>query len=445
MNGIKYPVNPNLAQYQDVMICRECACMPGGHKRKSAYQFTKPILQALAKSYNPVGLYCAPINRDHDGIWYGGPAEGIVAAVRYEEVDGKGVLLADLANIPEWIAEQIDGHQWPTRSIEWIDAPDLFSWYQEIEYPIPIERLRFYGTEDYYLTGLGLLGQFEPAVPGLGPVPPRVVPDDQDSSDRETLEVIILPAAAAQFEQHRYAAYQIHRLEADMTGAANAQEKPRVTGLPPANTAAQPPGAPATSPEGDTVESLRAQLAEVSAERDALAAGKAKPEAQDTDPEKAEMRARLELIEEERRSEKAEARILQLQAKGQLLPADTPIYRQLAGLLLGAESITLAGGRVHSMAAAGEDAQADPLALVDQLLAKRSHPQGGEVAPDASDKRDHARSAAGAKQHLDDGDMQVLAGLRASGRDFSDSEYLEYLNSGNLPARFTGKSQGESS
>ncbi len=427
MKGQKYPVNPNLAQYHDVKVCRECSCMPGGFKRKNAYQFTKPILQALARSYNPVGLYCAPVNRDHDGIWYGGPAEGVVTALRYEEEDGKGILLADLANFPDWIADQIDGLQWTSRSIEWIDAPDLAAWYQEMEIPMPIERLRFYGTEDYYLTGLALLGQYEPAVPGLGPMPSRFAAEADADGDREPLEVIILPAAAAQYEQQRYAAFQINRLEADMTGAAPAQEKPR-TNFPSAHTAAQPPGAPASPPDGgDTVESLRAQLQLTQglvAELQAAAAPAMSAE------EAEQLRANNAQLMARDRDREIESEIRELQARGDLTPASSDTYRQLARQL-------------HGMA--GEDtAQPAPLELVKELLAKAARPHGGEVAPDENGHSNPNAARTGAKTNLDAGDREVLAGLRSRGRDFSDAEYLEYLNSGKLPERFTGKSQGES-
>lgn len=448
MKGQKYPINPNLAQYVDVMVCRECACMPGGIKRKDPYVFTKGILQALAKSYDPVGLYCAPVNRDHDGMWYGGPAEGVVTALRYEEVDGKGVLLADLANFPDWIAEQIDGLQWLSRSIEWIDAPDLAAWYSEIERPIPIERLRFYGTEDYYLTGLALLGQFEPAVPGLGPMPARYAPEGQAEPHDSPLEVIILPAAAAQFEPHRYAAFLNLNTsqEALMGGTANAHDPKRET--PPALTAAQPPGAPATPPEGgtETVEGLRAQLSVLSAENESLKAAQAPGI---TAEEAAQLRANNAQLMASQRTAEIDNEIRVLSAKGHLLPGEVEPYRQLAQLCAGAESITLPGGRTAAAkltlsakcGALEAGAETDILGLVKQVLAGRTSLLAGGLSasgtPQAGLSDGKEFSAA-----LSAADQEALKSLQRKFPDLTAAEYSEFKASKTLPARFNGKSQG---
>ena len=98
------------------------------------------------------------------------------------------MLYADLAITDYWLAQEIDRGNWPARSIEWHDADHAGG-------------EKYYGQFERYLTGLALLGQREPAVPGLGPVPPRA-PDARDQSMPEEPRYYALPLAAQSARQH---------------------------------------------------------------------------------------------------------------------------------------------------------------------------------------------------------------------------------------------------
>ncbi|GEM_PF-6977010 len=156
---VNYPVRLDLARYDRVPILRTGQYRPRGVQ--GPWEVTEEFLDSLVASYDP-HFYPAVLNTDH--VSWAGPGLGVIIKL-YRDGD---TLYADLVNVDPLLAWQLDAGQWPKRSIEW---------WQESVHGRP-----FYDREDKpnYLMRLGLLGQDSPAVPDLGPFPPRATDQIED-------------------------------------------------------------------------------------------------------------------------------------------------------------------------------------------------------------------------------------------------------------------------
>ena len=214
---VDYPVSPFAAIYRRVSILKAGEYWPSGVNGK--WIVDEAYMAELASAYDPL-FYAATVNCDHERWW--GPAQGIILSAYVEG----GILYADLAVVNGWLAEEIDRGAWPHRSVEWSDE-DLTGY-------------RFYQKFPRYLTGLGLLGVQSPAVPALGPMPPR----EPDLSDEEppAPRYYALPLAASVARQHVLS----------LAGDARSNQPPPEVPMPPQGTGNAPkaPLSPAQAPPG---------------------------------------------------------------------------------------------------------------------------------------------------------------------------------------------------
>lgn len=100
---------------------------------------------------------------DHDPYWTGEPAFGSVKSLRLDD-DGR-VLLGDLVEVPDWMANAIPS-AWPNRSIEWC-------------WDVTTEGGKRYSM---VITAVSLLGYQQQAVKSLADVQ-RVVESGPDRED----------------------------------------------------------------------------------------------------------------------------------------------------------------------------------------------------------------------------------------------------------------------
>lgn len=156
---INYPIRLDLPRYNRVPILRVGEYYPEGVQ--GVWKVTRELLERFSANYDP-HFYPASINTDHERFW--GPALGIISIVIVEG----DTLYADLVNVDPLLAWQIDAGQWPHRSVEAWDTT--------------VFDKPFYDNPDKadYITGLGLFGQRSPAVPDLGPFPPRETDEVED-------------------------------------------------------------------------------------------------------------------------------------------------------------------------------------------------------------------------------------------------------------------------
>ena len=355
---IQWPVPPGAARYSHVLVAIEGLYHFSGPSHPGGYPWTKARMQAVAASYDAVNVYAAPINTDH---WrFGGPAQGVITAVYYEEgEDGLGRLYVDLAITCPQLEYELSLGMWTARSLEWHDAEALSLWLSE-----PLEDCLFYDEHELYLTGLGFLGQLEPGVPGLGPLPPRA-----DAGEAEP-PIVLIPTRVA---------------------AAQAERRPRLRSVIPDPKEGQPmagekqTATTGKSPPKDDEAALKARLAELEAEaaESSRRAEQAEARVQELSAEQAgedpAITAQLQQLKTREESiAQTEARLLarvrdadvedRLKAHlsdGRLTTqAQRQAYSQLARQLHGRESeaVMLAGGQSETPELGGLD-------LLDQIIA----------------------------------------------------------------------------
>lgn len=301
---VSYPLSQDAAIYRKVRIAAHGewnASLPNG----GTWRATPELFDSFVASYDPE-FYAATINTDHQDRW--GPAQGLILALYHE---GK-YLLADIAITDPWLAWQVERGQWPHRSIEW--------WQESIL------GAKFYERFPDYIMGLGLLGVRSPAVPELGPVPPREVLPGPDLIEFPAIPYVNPLAASAL----RREALRIIPQEGPM--------KPEAGGSPaPPNN---PP--PEESPE---LAALKAQLAERDSEISALKAAQAAPPPSD---DTAQLKAAMAAQKAETASLKAQLRAADIDkavsakaAKGDLYATQEAAYRELLELCDGAQAVRL--------------------------------------------------------------------------------------------------------
>ncbi|MCC7479194.1 hypothetical protein IT575_12150 [bacterium] len=442
-----YPINPDLPQYLDVPIMHEGEISPCG-VGGALYPVTFARLEAYAKSCDPVHWPAASLNFDHEGQWWGGPAYGVIAGLRAEKVAGRGLLLAHIANVPYWVGDMIDGGQYPYRSPEFIDAPFLAELWD-----MKVERLRYYGVEDYYVTALALMGQYLPAFPHLGPMPARYQPPADEKPEAEPIEIVILPlaATAAQVEHRRIAAFEFNPSKEALMGDT-AQDKTRQGGSPPVNTAAQTTTAPATPQDsGDIIKAAAQQLgrseAEVSRAFELLKAGS--HTLVETGPVDSEATAhpkltaaldRIKELEARDRERGADAEFQTLCAELSLLPAEKPLVELIVKACRASEDLSALRFMISARDDKGQDTprETDMVGLLKQLLATRERPRGGVVTAS------HEDHVPGSQAQHSTAKLSNDDKVAAKALGYTEEEFARFKATKEIPARLRpdgGKSQ----
>jgi|GEM_PF-5557854 len=353
--AVEYPLDPSLPRYERVLVIIEGTYQVSGPSYPGGYPVTKERMQRLVETYDPVGFYAAPINVDHDNFW-GGPALGIVTALSYEEVDGLGHVYADVAICDPLLAYQIDRGMWPARSMEWHDAEAISSWLQE-----PVEDCLFYDEHDLYFTGMAFLGQFEPAIPKMGPMPPRAQRVEEPG---EQPSIVTLPLAAASPRQDSITRLTIPPKEGQpMPGWT--KQATKATGPPTGEPAAV--GKPDAEQLAKENEELKAQLAEVqSAAAAAQADQQEKDELQAALTQEREKREEFEARYEAREREAEVNDRLSAHRKNGRLTTDgqRKAYVALAAQLHGRESTEVLLAKAGTL-----KPERSPLDLLDAIIA----------------------------------------------------------------------------